>query len=72
MCVKAYKKSLDDEIDLELGAIVDVIQKGSDGWWEVRYVSICQSRSCASVSIDATRILPRLELYIVLVTSQKF
>ena len=38
VCVKPFKKSLDDEIDLELGAIVDVIQKGSDGWWEVRYV----------------------------------
>ena len=38
VCVKLFKKSLDDEIDLELGAIVDVIQKGSDGWWEVRYV----------------------------------
>jgi len=37
VCVKLFKKSLDDEIDLELGAIVDVIQKGSDGWWEVRF-----------------------------------
>ena len=37
MCVKPYSKSLDDEIDLELGAIVNVLQKGSDGWWQVRY-----------------------------------
>ena len=37
VCVKPCEKSLDDELDLELGAIVEVIQRGSDGWWEVRY-----------------------------------
>eukprot|EP00795_Rhopilema_esculentum_P012333 gene12333-2983_t len=37
VCVKPFKKSMDDEINLELGAIVGVIQKGMDGWWEVRY-----------------------------------
>ena len=37
VCIKPYTKSLDDEIDLELGAIVNVLQKGSDGWWQVRY-----------------------------------
>jgi len=37
VCVKPCEKSLDDELDLELGAIVEVIQRGSDGWWEVRF-----------------------------------
>ena len=37
VCVKPCEKTFDDELDLELGAIVDVIRRGSDGWWEIRY-----------------------------------
>eukprot|EP00794_Sanderia_malayensis_P005750 gene5750-6453_t len=37
VCIKPYKAVLDDEIDLELGSIVSVFEKGLDGWWHVRY-----------------------------------
>ena len=31
-----YKAELDDEISLDTGVLVEVIQKNFDGWWLVR------------------------------------
>ncbi|XP_033756490.1 SH3 and PX domain-containing protein 2A-like isoform X2 [Pecten maximus] len=35
---EAFTPTSDDEIALELGTIVDVVEKNLDGWWMVRYL----------------------------------
>lgn len=32
-----YSARDEDEIDLERGMIVEVIQKNLEGWWKIRY-----------------------------------
>lgn len=29
-----------DEMNLERGAVVEVIQKNLEGWWKIRYLSV--------------------------------
>ena len=36
LCTKKYEAQLEDEISLDVGAIVQCFQKSSDGWWQVR------------------------------------
>ncbi|XP_034075784.1 NADPH oxidase organizer 1-like [Gymnodraco acuticeps] len=35
--VKNYKATKDDEITVDIGAVVEVLQKSDNGWWFVRY-----------------------------------
>lgn len=37
ICIEHFVASSDDEIALEKGVLVEVIQKSMDGWWRVRY-----------------------------------
>lgn len=36
---KSYKATNDDEINVPIGAVVQVLEKSDNGWWLVRYVS---------------------------------
>ncbi|XP_069569613.1 NADPH oxidase organizer 1a [Brachyistius frenatus] len=35
--VKTYKATKDDEINVNIGAVVEVLQKSDNGWWLIRY-----------------------------------
>lgn len=37
-----YSARDEDEIDLERGMIVEVIQKNLEGWWKIRYEKLLQ------------------------------
>ncbi|KAL8562732.1 hypothetical protein ACOMHN_022608 [Nucella lapillus] len=37
ICIETFTADNSDEISLEKGAIVEVLQKNMDGWWTVRY-----------------------------------
>ncbi|XP_059177326.1 SH3 and PX domain-containing protein 2A-like [Physella acuta] len=37
ICIEEYKACNSDEVSLEKGVVVQVIQKNMDGWWLVRY-----------------------------------
>lgn len=39
MAAKSYKATKGDEINLAIGAVVEVLQKSDNGWWLVRYDS---------------------------------
>lgn len=40
MCtvIKSYKATKDDEITVNIGTVVEVLQKSDNGWWLVRYL----------------------------------
>lgn len=38
--VKSYKSTKFDEISVNIGAVVEVLQKSDNGWWLVRYQNI--------------------------------
>ncbi|XP_022608221.1 NADPH oxidase organizer 1-like [Seriola dumerili] len=35
--IKSYKATKDDEITVNIGAVVEVLQKSDNGWWLIRY-----------------------------------
>jgi len=35
ICTKPFKSSMPDELNLEVGDVVDILAKCSDGWWKV-------------------------------------
>lgn len=39
MASKSYKATKGDEINLAIGAVVEVLQKSDNGWWLIRYDS---------------------------------
>jgi len=39
--VQPYSSQGKDEIAFEKGVIVEVIQKNLEGWWFIRYASVC-------------------------------
>lgn len=36
ICSRVFKASLPDEISIDLGDVVDVVEKCQDGWWKIR------------------------------------
>ena len=36
MVVKNYKPDMKDEVSLQMGCVVEVVEKTMDGWWLVR------------------------------------
>lgn len=36
MVVKTYKPEMKDEVTLQIGSVVEVVEKSMDGWWLVR------------------------------------
>ena len=36
-----YEAKHHDELSFEKGVLLEVFEKGIDGWWRVRYVSSC-------------------------------
>ena len=36
MVVKNYKPDMKDEMNLQLGSVVEVVEKTMDGWWLIR------------------------------------
>ena len=37
MVVKSYKSEMKDELTLQMGCVVEVVEKAMDGWWLVRW-----------------------------------
>ena len=37
MCIEPFMAENEDETSLEVGAVVEVIEKNLNGWWLVRY-----------------------------------
>lgn len=33
---KSYKATKDDELTVEIGSVVEVLQKSENGWWLIR------------------------------------
>lgn len=40
LVIYPYTARDQDEMNLEKGAVVEVIQKNLEGWWKIRYLSI--------------------------------
>ena len=36
-----YEAKYNDEISFEKGVLVEVFEKGIDGWWKTRYICMC-------------------------------
>lgn len=35
--VKSYKATKGDEVSVDIGSVLEVLQKSDNGWWLVRY-----------------------------------
>lgn len=55
--VKSYKATNSDEISVNMGSVVEVLQKSENGWWLIRWATPpnydrnadehrCQRRAC--------------------------
>jgi hypothetical protein len=37
--VRSYKATNRDEVSMDIGSVVEVLQKSDNGWWLIRYVT---------------------------------
>lgn len=48
MVIYPYTARDQDEMNLDKGAMVEVIQKNLEGWWKIRYLSVKDQEADAS------------------------
>lgn len=47
MVIYPYTARDQDEMNLDKGAVVEVIQKNLEGWWKIRYLSVLNQEAGA-------------------------
>lgn len=50
--VKTYKATKNDEISVNIGTVVEVLQKSDNGWWIIRYLTHPHTCKTKSVVLD--------------------